>query len=168
MCSSSYIKNDNSLAVFHKIKGIPIDVQSKRVFVKLSSAVIKKNGNHRYFIESTKNSHLDHTFIYSIEFSHFTSFNHIVGSIRLKDQYTHHLSIFSISSANKKECQLRNREPLATNESTLIIQRDDSIVFAITKGKRELLFSYYDEISPMLACFLVQTIIFEGFFSSVV
>lgn len=138
------------------------------MFAKLSSAVIKKNGHHRYFIESTKNSHLDHTFVYSIEYCNFTSFNDKVGSIRLKDQYAHHSTMFSISLVNKKECQLRNREPLVTNESTLIIQRDDSIVFTITKGKRELFFSYYDEISPMLACFFVQTIIFEGFFSSVV
>ena len=55
--------------------------------------------------------------------------------------------------------------PFITNESTLVLQDENQPILFITKRKREIIYSSYSSLSPYFICFLIQCIIFEGFFS---
>lgn len=149
-----------------------MDVHSKKLFTKLSIATLSMESEHVYQVVYTSfriGTHFSIQAI-SLSFHHHQKNPSILCTMDMKTRVsksrfgkqTHYI----ISRTQKTSCRLSDRSPLITNESTLVMYNGDRIVFTLTKGKRELYFSYYDEISPSLASFLVQAFVFEGFFSS--
>ena len=167
LISSTYVKYNNNYSVYHKTKGIPIDMSSGspgRVFERISSFILERQNNHYYKIKQKKPSRFafhNSQLLYSLQFDYDKDI-HSICSLRYTNHITKKKYTYTISRINKRDCQFDNCLPIVTNDTTLIVSKNKSVVFVITRGKHELFFSFFNEISSLVACFLLQALIFEG------
>lgn len=172
--SSTYKKNNNSCSIFHKTKGIPLSIDTRKVFLNMSIAVLTQYKDHSYYVifPPPHHSDFDNHKPLSISFNRKIKNESCLAilSIRLPiSGFPYRKRIqFKLSHFYSKKFACNHNVPFNTNNSTLLLQDANQGDLFITKRKREIIYSSFSNLSPYLICFLIQSIIFEGFFSFLV
>ena len=137
----------------------------------MSIAILTQTKIHYYSIFFPSSSHSDFANQKPISIS-FNQKNKINSCLSIITIQLHCLNFPYRKRLQYKLFQFQSKNftyytsiPFITNESTLVLQDESQPLLFITKRKREIIYSSYSSLPSCVICFLIQCIIFEGFFS---